>query len=143
MKLFLRISALAGLLTGVTNTAQASEAALVLPELHSQFTFLGTTFHGEQLLYGGLFICLLGMLFGLMEYGKIKDLPAHQSMLDVSKLIYETCKTYLIQQGKLLIVLELFIAACIFYYFLGLRHFELSRVMLIFFWSVVGILGSY
>lgn len=143
MKQVFRIVAIATSLLGFATNTKASEASLVLPELHSQFTFLGSVFHGEQLLFGGLFICLLGMLFGLLEYKKIKSLPAHQSMLDVSKLIYETCKTYLIQQGKLLIVLELFIGSCMFYYFAVLQEMPLSRVLMILSWSVIGILGSY
>ena len=81
------------------------------------------------------------MLFGLMEFIRIKRMPAHKSMLDVSALIYETCKTYLFQQGKLLILLEAFIGACIFYYFFGLQHMELPKVLLILLWSVLGILG--
>ena len=68
----------------------------------------------------GIVICVLGMIFGLVEFLKIRKLPAHQSMLDISALIYETCKTYMIQQGKFLIVLEAFIGGCLFYYFYGL-----------------------
>ena len=143
MKLFLRISALAGLFTGLTNTAKASEAALVLPELHSQFNFMGSTFYGEQLLFGGLFICLLGMLFGFFEYTRIRALPAHQSMLDVSKLIYETCKTYLITQGKFILMLEVLVGIIIVAYFGWLRHFAVGKVVIVLICSVIGILGSY
>jgi K(+)-stimulated pyrophosphate-energized sodium pump len=98
---------------------------------------------GTTLLGAGMVVAVLGAIFGLIEFMKIKKLPAHQSMLDVSALIYETCKTYLLQQGKLLVVLEAFIGACIFYYFLVLQHMELPRVLLILLWSILGILGSF
>ncbi|MFH0799045.1 MAG: sodium-translocating pyrophosphatase [Pseudomonadota bacterium] len=123
--------------------ALASEADLNIPKLDVVFNLFGTSIQGTSILWAGIVICLLGMVFGLIEFVKIKRLPVHKSMSDVSELIYETCKTYLIQQGKLLIVLELIIGGTIFYYFLGLRHFELSRVLTILGWSVVGILGSY
>ena len=72
---------------------------------------------GSHLLMAGLAVCVFGMLFGLAMYRQVKRMPVHQSMLDVSNIICETCKTYLLQQGRLLIVLELFIGACIVYYF--------------------------
>ncbi|MBI5298941.1 MAG: sodium-translocating pyrophosphatase [Deltaproteobacteria bacterium] len=121
----------------------AGEASLVLPKLTSQFVLFGKTFFGRDLMYGGLGVCILGMLFGLFEYLKVKRLPAHKSMLEVSNIIYETCKTYLFQQAKLLIVLELFIGACIFYYFYSLLGMPLDRVLTILGWSVIGILGSF
>src|SRR5262249_26901175 len=82
-------------------------------------------------------------LFGLVMFNQVKAMPAHQSMLDVSVTIYETCKTYLLQQGRLLMVLETFIAACIVYYFGFLQNMAASRVITIILFSVVGILGSY
>jgi len=112
----------------------ASEAELAIPVLTS---------HQNNLLMIGFFICFLGMVFGLYEYIKVKTLPAHKSMLDVSHIIFQTCKTYLIQQGKLLIVLEIFIAVCIAYYFGFLQDMPQRGVLLILAWSVVGILGSY
>ena len=112
----------------------ASEADLVIPDL---------TPHQNNLLMVGFFICFLGMVFGLYEYIKVKALPAHKSMLDVSEIIFQTCKTYLLQQGKLLIVLEIFIAVCIAYYFGFLQGMPQRGVLLILAWSVVGILGSY
>ena len=112
----------------------ASEADLPIPVL---------TAHQNNLLMIGFFICFLGMVFGLYEYIKVKALPAHKSMLDVSHIIFQTCKTYLIQQGKLLIVLEIFIAVCIAYYFGSLQGMPQRGVLLILAWSVVGILGSY
>jgi len=91
----------------------------------------------------GLGVCILGGVFGLVMFNQVKAMPAHKSMLDVSNIIYETCKTYLLQQGRLLIVLELFIAACIVYYFGFLQHSGAGTVGLILMWSVIGILGSY
>ena len=129
--------------TLVPAVAMASEAELKLPQLTNMYTLFGQTLTGYQVLGWGMAIVVLGMLFGLIEFIKVKRLPAHKSMLDVSALIYETCKTYLLQQGKLLVVLELFIGACIFYYFYFLNHMELSRVMVILMWSVLGILGSF
>jgi K(+)-stimulated pyrophosphate-energized sodium pump len=125
------------------STARASEADLVMPELSVTFSIFGHDITGIRILEYGIIICLAGMAFGLFEYLKIKGLPACRAMLDVSNLIYETCKTYLIQQGKLLIILELFIGATIFAYFFGLRGLEFTRVLTILGWSVLGILGSY
>jgi K(+)-stimulated pyrophosphate-energized sodium pump len=83
------------------------------------------------------------MLFGLFEFLRIKKLPAHKSMLEVSGLIYETCKTYLFQQGKFLAVLEVLIGGAIFYYFFFLQSLPFGRVLLILLWSILGILGSF
>ncbi len=126
-----------------TPLAFASEAEIKIPELTTHYTLFGTSVAGTTLLGIGMGVCVLGMLFGFIEYLRVKALPAHESMLDVSALIYETCKTYLFQQGKLLILLETFIGACIFYYFLVLQHMELPRVLLILLWSILGILGSF
>ncbi|PIR21347.1 MAG: sodium-translocating pyrophosphatase [Deltaproteobacteria bacterium CG11_big_fil_rev_8_21_14_0_20_47_16] len=135
------VMTLAAVLMG--NSAWASEAELKLPALTNSYTLFGTTLDGYHVLGWGMAIVALGMLFGLIEFAKIKRLPAHKSMLDVSQLIYETCKTYLLQQGKLLMVLELFIGSCIFYYFYFLNDMELGRVAVILLWSVLGILGSF
>ena len=125
-------------------TAWASEAELRIPDFSSvSYTLFGWSVSGNAILVFGICVALLGMLFGAYEFMRTKKLPSHSTMLDVSSLIYETCKTYLLQQGKLLLFLEAFIGSCIFYYFFVLRGFELPRVLLIFFWSVVGILGSY
>ncbi|MCX5845439.1 MAG: sodium-translocating pyrophosphatase [Deltaproteobacteria bacterium] len=112
----------------------ASEAELVIPVLSAA---------QDHLLMIGFLICFAGMGFGLYEYYNVKKLPAHKSMLDISEIIFQTCKTYLIQQGKLLIVLEVFIGACIVYYFGVLQNMGLSGVLIILTWSIVGILGSY
>jgi K(+)-stimulated pyrophosphate-energized sodium pump len=114
--------------------AYASELDLQLPTLDAG---------QRQLLFIGLGVCVLGMLFGLVMFNQVKAMPAHKSMLDVSAIIYETCKTYLLQQGRLLLVLEAFIAACIVYYFGALQHMGVARVLTIILFSVVGILGSY
>jgi K(+)-stimulated pyrophosphate-energized sodium pump len=97
----------------------------------------------NNLLMVGFLICFVGMAFGLYEYKKVKGLPGHKSMLDISEIIFQTCKTYLIQQGKFLIILEIFIGACMVYYFGVLQHTPFNGVLLILAWSVVGILGSY
>lgn len=134
---------LLSLLFLVAPNAFAGEADLIVPNLGVTFNVLGSDYSGRSLLLAGLIIVALGMVFGLVEYLKIKNLPAHKSMLDISSLIYETCKTYLFQQGKFLIILEGAIGLCIFYYFYFLSHLELSQVLNILFWSVMGILGSF
>jgi K(+)-stimulated pyrophosphate-energized sodium pump len=121
-------------------TEHRSEADLVLPDLSSA-TFLGMT--GDRLLLGGLVVCVLGLLFGLMMYMQLKNLPVHRSMREISELIYETCKTYLITQGKFILVLELFIGAIMVVYFGFLRHFDALRVAIIIVASLIGIAGSY
>ena len=114
--------------------AFGSEADLNIPALE--------TGQYHMLLFGFL-ICILGLLFGLYQFLRVKKLGAHKSMLDVAHIIFETCKTYLIQQGKFLLILFAFIAACIAFYFGFLQHMSFGGVMLILMWSVIGILGSY
>jgi K(+)-stimulated pyrophosphate-energized sodium pump len=122
------------------------EANLKLPDLNS-VKFLGDSIGGKDLLYGGLVVCVLGLGFGLVIYAQLKALPVHKSMLEVSELIYATCKTYLFTQGKFLFVLWLFIAAVMGFYFGYLKGpkegFTLDKVAIILGFSVVGILGSY
>jgi K(+)-stimulated pyrophosphate-energized sodium pump len=124
--------------------AQASEvggeANLKLPDL-SQVTFLGVD--GHKLLLIGILFCLLGLGFGLTIYVRLKNLPVHRAMREISELIYETCKTYLITQGKFLLILEAFIAVIIVLYFGVLLKFEAVRVVIILLFSLVGIAGSY
>jgi K(+)-stimulated pyrophosphate-energized sodium pump len=117
------------------------EANLVLPDL-GQVTFLGGI-DGHTLLLAGLLVSGLGLLFGLTIYRQLKHLPVHQSMREISELIYETCKTYLIQQGKFLLVLEVFIGVIIAFYFGALQHFSALKVLIILLFSVIGIAGSY
>ncbi|HMD48032.1 MAG TPA: sodium-translocating pyrophosphatase [Bryobacteraceae bacterium] len=122
-------------------SAAGGEAHLILPDL-GQATFLGGT-SGRTLLMYGLGVCALGLLFGLMTYTQLRNLPVHRSMLEISELIYETCKTYLITQGKFLLILELFIGAVMLVYFGVLQHMEAMKVAIILLFSVVGIAGSY
>ncbi|MGH9256067.1 MAG: sodium-translocating pyrophosphatase [Vicinamibacterales bacterium] len=116
------------------------EAALVLPAL--DLVDVGG-YNGRTLLMIGLGVSLLGMMFGLVILRQLENLPVHRSMREISELIYETCKTYLIQQGKFLAVLEVFIAVIIVLYFGLLSGMDALRVVIILLFSVVGILGSY
>jgi K(+)-stimulated pyrophosphate-energized sodium pump len=116
------------------------EAALKLPDL-SSVSFLGID--GHRLLMIGLLFCVFGLGFGMAIFMRLKNLPVHRSMREISELIYETCKTYLITQGKFLMLLWAFIAAIIVLYFGVLRHFEIPRVVIILVFSLVGIAGSY
>ncbi len=116
------------------------EANLILPDLR-QVSFFGIT--GQSLLIGGLFVCLLGGLFGLVMYIQLRNLPVHRSMREISELIYETCKTYLVTQGKFILLLEVFIGAIMVVYFGWLRHFPADRVLIIIVFSLIGIAGSY
>lgn len=130
-------------LIALTGGAAASEIDLNIPELDVAYNIFGYAITGSQILFYGLGICVLGLIFGWYEFIKIKNMPAHKSMLDISHLIYTTCKTYVKQQAKLLVVLELFIAACIFYYFYFLQATPLPKVLTILGWSLLGILGSF
>lgn len=135
-------SALAGL--GVllyAPQAQASEADLVLPNL-SSVTFLGGI-SGSALLMWGLAVCLFGMVFGIVQYIGIRKLPVHDAMREISELIYETCKTYLITQGKFILVLWVLVGAIIVAYFGWLRELAVSKVVFILVCSLIGIAGSY
>ena len=96
--------------------AQGGEAELKLPDLH-QAVFLGGSISGPTLLMIGLAVSALGFVFGMAMYTHLRNLPVHESMLEISELIYETCKTYLITQGKFLMILEIFIGAVIVLYF--------------------------
>jgi len=120
--------------------APGGEANLKLPDL-SQVKFLGVD--GHTLLLIGIAFCVLGLLFGLAIYSRLKNLPVHRSMREISELIYETCKTYLVTQGKFLLLLWAFIAVIIVLYFGLLLHYEALRVVIILLFSIVGIAGSY
>ena len=129
-------------LTGLALLAAALvPAAAHASELDLQLPTLDATQH--QYLLVGLGVCVFGMLFGLIMFNQVKAMPAHKSMLDVSNTIYETCKAYLLKQGQLLMVLEVFIGACIVYYFGVLQSMDAMRVVTILAFSVLGILGSY
>jgi K(+)-stimulated pyrophosphate-energized sodium pump len=116
------------------------EANLKLPDL-SQVNFLGMD--GHRLLLIGILFCVFGLGFGLVIYTRLKNLPVHRAMREISELIYETCKTYLITQGKFLLLLWAFIAVVIILYFGVLLKYEAMRVVIILMFSVVGIAGSY
>jgi len=116
------------------------EANLILPDL-DQASFLGVT--GHTLLLYGLLVCVAGLLFGHHIYHRVRKLPVHQSMAEIADLIYETCKTYLLQQGKFLLILEIFIAVIIVFYFGVLQRMEPVRVVIILLFSLIGIAGSY
>jgi K(+)-stimulated pyrophosphate-energized sodium pump len=117
------------------------EANLHLPDLGSA-SFLGGI-NGHNLLLGGLVISALGLVFGLIIFFRLRNMPVHSSMRDVSELIYETCKTYLGTQGKFLLLLEVFIAVIIVFYFGFLKGFEAYKVAIILLFSVIGISGSF
>src|SRR6202162_1054463 len=121
--------------------AQGGEADLKLPDL-STATFVGGV-SGPTLLLVGLGVCVLGLVFGMAMYTRLRKLPVHASMLEISELIYETCKTYLITQGKFLLVLEIFIGVIIAFYFGFLQSMEAFKVAIILAFSLVGIAGSY
>src|SRR5437667_167786 len=143
---FTKFGAVAVLSLLGTASARADEAGgeanLKLPDL-SQVSFLGID--GHKLLLFGIVICIFGLGFGLAIYWRLKNLPVHKSMLDVSELIYETCKTYLFTQGKFLMILWVFIAVVIVMYFGWLAPVQPVAVTLpiILIFSLVGIAGSY
>ena len=151
---------MAGLLAGRPALAQEAaghpgggEASLTIPDLNS-VRFLSAGIPGHRLLLTGLVVCALGLLFGLVIYGQLKRLPVHAAMREVSELIYETCKTYLITQGKFLMLLWVFIGAiaAVYFGFLAqttdatgaiVRGFPGPKVAIILLFSLVGIAGSY
>ncbi len=131
--------------------ALASEASLVVPDLGSQ-KFLGMP--GDTLLTIGIGVCILGLIFGLTIFMQLKNMPVHQSMREISELIYETCKTYLLTQGRFLLILWAFIAVIMGWYFGWLAPHEdasgelhsgmdFGKVLIILVCSLVGIAGSY
>ncbi len=127
----------------ISSTIKASEVDLPIPDLRrTYFESFGTS--GWHLLLSGFIIILIGILFGLYQFVSIRKFPAHASMLNISKIIYSTCKTYLVQQGKFLFYLFLIIGSAITFYFLGLiGNITIPKMMLILSWTVLGILGSY
>ena len=145
----LLVLALTMLVAAPTVLAQASaapaqhgggEASLKIPDL-AQVHVAGVG--GRTLLTVGLGVCVLGLVFGLVIFNQLKNLPVHASMREISELIYETCKTYLITQGKFILLLEVFIGTIMVLYFGFLLHFEATRVLIILLFSLIGIAGSY
>jgi K(+)-stimulated pyrophosphate-energized sodium pump len=123
-------------------TARASESDINIPNLNA-VSFMGGSLSGSAVLLAGLVVCVLGMAFGWMQYLQTRNLSVHSSMAAVSNVIWETCKTYLAQQGKFLVVLWVLIAICISYYFYGLSGQSAGHVVIILLASILGILGSY
>src|SRR5712671_2663166 len=132
-----------GAIAGFNGSAFGNEADIKIPPLDKvKFDGLGGV-SGITLMYAGLVICVIGAVFGLVQYKQTKALPVHKSMGDVSNTIWETCKTYLFTQGKFLAILWVLIAACMLYYFMGLQHKGVGNVIIILLCSILGILGSY
>ncbi|MGH9571748.1 MAG: sodium/proton-translocating pyrophosphatase, partial [Candidatus Angelobacter sp.] len=128
---------------GTAKTHEAGgEANLPMPDM-AQVSFFNNSINGTNLLAIGLIFCAFGGLFGLNIYKQLKNLPVHRSMREISELIYETCKTYLITQGKFILLLELFIAVVIVLYFGVLLQFTAIKVLIILAFSLIGIAGSY
>ena len=126
----------ATLLLGIS-PAFASEADLVVPSIREANPFY------FNLLLIGIAVSVVGLIFGFIEFMRVKKLEVHTAMADVGNTIFETCKTYLVQQGKFLFCLEVLIGLCIAFYFGYLQHMPLKDVAIILAWSVIGILGSY
>ncbi|MBP9751137.1 MAG: sodium-translocating pyrophosphatase [Candidatus Peribacteraceae bacterium] len=137
-----QLGAAAALAASATPTLRASEADIRIPDLNS-VQFLGGALSGQAVLMLGLVVCGLAMIYGWMQYLQTKNLPVHKSMSDVSQIIWETCKTYLFQQGKFLASLWVLIAICMGYYFGVLSGNSTGHVIVILLASVLGILGSY
>jgi K(+)-stimulated pyrophosphate-energized sodium pump len=140
--------AVAALLTAGAASALAQpseaggEASLKLPDL-SSVSFLNGAIDGHRLLLIGILFCLFGLGFGMVIFMRLKNLPVHRAMREISELIYETCKTYLVTQGRFILLLWAFIAVIILLYFGLLEHMEAMRVVIILVFSLVGIGGSY
>ncbi|MBK6848893.1 MAG: sodium-translocating pyrophosphatase [Proteobacteria bacterium] len=136
------VALLAGLMPLLASAAAwASEADIRIPDLTQQ-TFLGGI-NGHNLLLAGLGICAAGLVFGMVIFARVKALPVHQSMREVSELIYETCKTYLLTQGKFIMLLWAFIGVIMVVYFGVLKPVGAANVVIIVLFSLVGIAGSY
>ncbi len=125
-----------------TATLRASESDIKIPDLGA-VSFLGGALSGPTVLLAGLGVCAIGVVFGWLQYIQTRNLPVHASMAGVSNIIWETCKTYLAQQGKFLVVLWALIALCMAYYFGVLSGQSSGHVVVILLSSVLGILGSY
>ena len=137
IKKFTSLMALLFMMAVGVSPALASEADLVVPSIKT------INPHSYMLLLIGLGISVIGLVFGLVEFLKIRKLDVHKAMDSVGNTIFETCKTYLVQQGKFLFVLEVLIGLCIAFYFGFLQKMGIAGVLTILAWSVIGILGSY
>ena len=142
LRIFFALLALAaGAVPALAQEQGGGEANLHLPDLRVA-TFLGGI-NGHNLLLGGLLVSALGLVFGLVIFVRLRNMPVHTCMREVSELIYETCKTYLATQGKFLMVLEIFIAVIIVFYFGLLQGLAAYKVIVILLFSVIGISGSF
>lgn len=135
-----RIVLLTAIMIGIAPQAFGSEADIVVPDLGIQ-SFFGMS--GYTLLMIGIVVCFLGMLFGWFAFARLKGLPVHKSMAEISELIYETCKTYLLTQGRFILILWAFIAVIMVVYFGWLRPVGAANLVIIILFSLVGIAGSY
>jgi K(+)-stimulated pyrophosphate-energized sodium pump len=122
----------------------AGEADIIVPPLKDVvFNVFGQNLSGYTILHVGIVICFLGMLFGWIQYAQTRKLQVHPAMADVSNTIWETCKTYVLQQGKFLAILWILIAVCMIYYFKGLQNYDFKKLLIVLLCSILGILGSY
>jgi K(+)-stimulated pyrophosphate-energized sodium pump len=137
-----KLGAAAALAVSCIPSLRASESDIKIPDLNA-VSFMGGSLTGSTVLLVGLVVCVAGMVFGWMQYIRVRNLPVHSSMAGVSNVIWETCKTYLAQQGKFLVVLWVLIAVCISYYFGALSGQTVGNVIVILLASILGILGSY
>ena len=128
----------------LSSTALAGEADLAIPDLKlGTFTIAGQQITAWNLLFYGSFVIVGTLGISLSLRRQIRNLPAHQSMLDISEIIFQTCKTYLIQQGKFLMMLFAIIAVAMLYYFVGLQHKSIETAVMVLAFALVGIIGSY
>ena len=140
--------ALAGLMLVLTGCGPAGggevngEANLKTPDL-SSVSYFGGALNGRALLALGFIVCVAGLIFGLVTFLRLRNLPVHKSMREVSELIWETCKTYLQQQGKFLLGLWAAIAVVTFIYYAVLVRFSVGKVLVILLFSIIGMAGSY
>lgn len=138
------LSSLGIMLLLLVSSAFAGEADIILPDLSKvSFNIFGGSMSGLSIMYFGIVICFVGLIFSIIQAKQTKGLPCHKAMLEVSEIIWQTCKSYLTQQGKFLIILWVLIAICMVYYFMGLSHAPFGNIIIILFSSVLGILGSY
>lgn len=137
-----KVGVLAAALAASAVPALASEADIKIPDIRSVL-FFGGALNGMQIMLAGLVVCALGVIYGWLQYIQTRNLPVHAAMGAVSNIIWETCKTYLFQQGKFLTGLWVLIAFCMVYYFGVLSHMNAVQVVAILLASILGILGSY